>query len=97
VLRLLNLPDEVVREGLKLPECQRLFDELRSLEVRRVAPRYAYMTVLNFHARGREHVGGGGHPPSPRAEEGQVLERPLRRVASARYARVKPLEKLGKR
>jgi hypothetical protein len=47
--KLLNLDDEVVREGANLAECRSLFNELRSLEVRRVAQRYAYMTMINFY------------------------------------------------
>jgi transcription antitermination factor NusA-like protein len=49
-LVLLDLPDGVVREAHErgLPAVfQRLAEELRSLEVRRVAPRYAYQTVLD--------------------------------------------------
>jgi transcription antitermination factor NusA-like protein len=48
-LVLLDLPDGVVREAHErgLPVFQRLAEELRSLEVRRVAPRYAYQTVLD--------------------------------------------------
>jgi transcription antitermination factor NusA-like protein len=47
--KLLNLDDEVVREGANLAECRSLFNELRELEVRRVAQRYAYMTMVNFY------------------------------------------------
>jgi transcription antitermination factor NusA-like protein len=44
---LLDLPDDVVRVGSQLPECRSFFEELsRLLEVRRVAPRYAYMTLV---------------------------------------------------
>jgi transcription antitermination factor NusA-like protein len=46
-LVLLDLPDEVVRRGSQLPQCRSFFEELsRLLEVRRVAPRYAYTTLV---------------------------------------------------
>jgi len=44
---LLDLPDEVARRGSQLPQCRSFFEELsRLLEVRRVAPRYAYTTLV---------------------------------------------------
>jgi transcription antitermination factor NusA-like protein len=51
-LVLLDLPDEVVREAYErmLPVFQRLAEELRSLEARRVAPRYAYMVAVDAPA-----------------------------------------------
>jgi predicted RNA-binding protein YlqC (UPF0109 family) len=51
-LVLLDLPDAVVREAYerRLPVFQRLAEELRSLEARRVAPRYAYMVAVDAPA-----------------------------------------------
>jgi hypothetical protein len=44
-LRLLDLPDEVVRA--RAPEYLKLFDELKALEVQRVASSYAYAVKLD--------------------------------------------------
>ena len=44
-LRLLDLPDEVVRA--RTPEYLKLFDELKALEVQRVASSYAYVVKLD--------------------------------------------------
>jgi transcription antitermination factor NusA-like protein len=44
-LRLLDLPDEVVRA--RAPEYLKLFDELKALEVQRVASNYAYVVKLD--------------------------------------------------
>jgi transcription antitermination factor NusA-like protein len=51
-LALLDLPDEVVREAHErgLPVFRRLAGELRSLEARRVSPRYAYLAVVDAPA-----------------------------------------------
>jgi hypothetical protein len=51
-LVLLDLPDAVVREAYEraLPVFQRLAEELRSLEARRAAPRYAYLAVVDAPA-----------------------------------------------
>jgi transcription antitermination factor NusA-like protein len=49
---LLDLPDEVVRRAHErnLPVFRRLAEELRSLEARRVSPRYAYLVVVDAPA-----------------------------------------------
>jgi predicted RNA-binding protein YlqC (UPF0109 family) len=51
-LVLLDLPDEVVREAHErgLPVFRRLAEELRSLEARRVSPRYAYLVAVDAPA-----------------------------------------------